>query len=78
MTARQAVEDDVFEGIHIPKDTIIHFPSLVMNTNHALWGDDAEEFRPERWVSLKDVPNTQFLTFQHGIGPSRSHGITGG
>lgn len=76
ITARQATEDDVFEGIHIPKDTIIHFPSLVINTNHVLWGDDADEFRPDRWDSLKDVSSTQFLTFQHGM-VSDSRGLTG-
>ena len=45
---------------------MIHFPSLVINMSHEIWGPDAEEFRPERWESLRDVPNTHFLTFQHG------------
>jgi len=67
LTGRQAVDDDVYEGVHIPKDTMIHFPALVINMSHEIWGPDAEEFRPERWESLKDVPNTQFLTFQHGV-----------
>jgi cytochrome P450 len=66
LTGRQAVDDDVYEGVHIPKDTMIHFPALVINMSHEIWGPNAEEFRPERWESLKDVPNTHFLTFQHG------------
>jgi cytochrome P450 len=37
----------------------------------SIWGADAEEFRPERWEHLKDVPNTHFFTFQHGIHPSK-------
>jgi hypothetical protein len=67
LTARQAVVDDVFEGIKIPRATLIHFYALAVNMNPEFWGPDAEEFRPERWDDLKDVPNTQFLTFQHGI-----------
>jgi len=37
-----------------------------VNTHPSFWGPDAEEFRPERWDELKDVPNTHFITFQHG------------
>jgi len=78
ITARQATEDDVFEGIHIPKDTIIHFPTIVINSNHALWGDDADEFRPDRWDELKNVLSTQLLTFQHGMGSVRTKGVNSG
>jgi len=66
ITARQAIADDEFEGIKIPKASLIHFPALVINMNIEFWGEDAESFRPERWEKLKDVPNTQFITFQHG------------
>jgi len=70
LTARQALHDDIYEGIFIPKDTIIHYPTLVVNTHPLFWGPDAEEFRPERWDDLKDFPNTNFLTFQHGLSQS--------
>jgi len=66
ITARQAVADDIYEGVKIPKDSIIHFPHLVINMSTKIWGPDAAEFRPERWDDLKDVPNTHFMTFQHG------------
>jgi cytochrome P450 len=69
ITARQAVFDDVYEGIRIPKDTLIHFPALVINMSPFLWGPDADQFRPERWENIRDAPNTQFLTFQHGMIP---------
>lgn len=66
ITIRQAVVDDIYEGIKIPQNTLIHFPHLVINTHPSIWGPDAEQFRPERWDRLKDVSPTQFLTFQHG------------
>ena len=66
ITARQAVEDDIYEGVKIPKATLIHFPKLVINMHPSIWGPDAEEFRPDRWDNIKDAPSTQFLTFQHG------------
>jgi Cytochrome P450 len=66
ITARQASCDDVYEGIPIAKDTIIHFPTLVINMSSEIWGPDAMEFNPDRWDRLKDVPPTQFFTFQHG------------
>lgn len=66
LTARQAACDDIIEGQFIPKDTLIHFATLVINMHPELWGEDAREFRPERWDELKDVSNTHFLTFQQG------------
>ena len=64
--ARQALEDDVYEGIRIPKGSTINMPVAVYNMNPSFWGPDAEEFRPDRWDNLKDVQNVNFLTFQNG------------
>lgn len=69
VTARQAIADDEFEGWKIPKASLIHFYAFLVNTNTEIWGPDASEFRPERWDNIKDVPNTQFFTFQHGLPP---------
>ena len=70
ITVRQAIEEDTYRGIIIPKDTLIQFPMLVTNTHPTFWGPDADEFRPDRWDSLKDVSNTHYLTFQHGTSSS--------
>jgi cytochrome P450 len=69
ITARQATADDVFGGVLIPKDTVLLFSTLVINMQPSIWGPDSSEFRPERWEDLKEVPNTHFLTFQHGNFP---------
>lgn len=33
----------------VRKDTIVHFSTYALHRRKDLWGDDAEEFRPERW-----------------------------
>ncbi|KAF7369540.1 hypothetical protein MVEN_00283900 [Mycena venus] len=67
-TQRKAMEDDVLplgkpyidkEGkshdtLTIPKGEMIHIPILAINTDPEIWGDDASEFRPERWDNIPD------------------------
>ncbi|KAJ7838268.1 cytochrome P450 [Mycena leptocephala] len=36
----------------IPKGQIIHLPLLAVNTDKEIWGDDAAEFKPERWENV--------------------------
>jgi cytochrome P450 len=46
----------------------------MINRSPAIWGDDAGEFRPQRWISEAGKPNQNggresnydFLTFLHG------------
>ena len=42
------------EPIYIPGGTVIMYFPMLTQRNKALWGEDAEEFKPERW--LKGVP----------------------
>lgn len=37
--------------IPLPKDTTVFVGVISSNTNGALWGDDAHEWKPERWLS---------------------------
>ncbi len=37
--------------IPLPKDTTVFVGVISSNTNRALWGDDAHEWKPERWLS---------------------------
>ena len=41
--------------IHVPANTMIYVGILASNQSQALWGDDAHEWKPERW--LKDLPD---------------------
>ncbi|KAJ7343735.1 cytochrome P450 [Mycena albidolilacea] len=67
-TQRMAMEEDALplstpyidkEGkahhsLPIPKGQMIHIPILAINTDKELWGEDAAEFKPERWEKLPD------------------------
>lgn len=37
--------------IAVPKGTSIFLNTHACNGNKALWGEDAEEWKPERWLS---------------------------
>ncbi|KAK6038560.1 hypothetical protein COOONC_23934 [Cooperia oncophora] len=55
----------VYEGDFVCADTLsLHF-------NREIWGDDADDFRPERWLEQSDRPAAAFLSF--GLGPKAVH-----
>lgn len=37
--------------LHIPKNTSVFIGINASNTNQALWGPDAYEWKPERWLA---------------------------
>lgn len=59
-------------GHFIPKGTVVILCPWAVNTSKEVWGDDAAEFRPERWIG-SDKGHTggaesacSFLTFLKG------------
>jgi len=71
VTLRVAAEDTSLNGVFVPKGTSIVISPFAMNRSAALWGADAEEFRPERWACGEDgtatvESNYGFLTFLAG------------
>ncbi|KAK3681767.1 cytochrome P450 [Podospora appendiculata] len=40
----------LLDGSVVPENTILGFNLFVLGRNKKTWGDDAEEFRPERWL----------------------------
>lgn len=78
-TIRVAMENTTVAGQYIPKNTIFALPIWAINTDPQVWGEDAAEFRPERWLTPEQggtskvnagsggaTSNYAFMTFIHG------------
>ncbi|KAF2800716.1 cytochrome P450 3A4 [Melanomma pulvis-pyrius CBS 109.77] len=75
VTSRVALRDTSINGQFVPKGTITFIVPIATNRLPQLWGDDAEEFKPERWIDAESGratnnggadSNYSFLTFLHG------------
>ncbi|KAJ7067546.1 cytochrome P450 [Mycena amicta] len=44
-------------SLPISKGQVIHLPIKAVNTSEEIWGEDALEFRPERWDHTPDAAN---------------------
>lgn len=59
----------------MPKGTILNVPVNVLQTDRHVWGDDADEFRPERWLQRAVERKEKEATHAHrellafGAGP---------
>ena len=77
-TIRESVRDTVVAGKHVPKGTRVILCPYAINRCPLFWGDNGDEFLPERWIDTdkngNQVPNnnggasTNFaqITFLHG------------
>ncbi|KAF1837085.1 cytochrome P450 52A12 [Decorospora gaudefroyi] len=50
--------------LFVPKDTMVGYFIHVMHRRYDIYGDDADEYRPERWESLR--PGWEYLPFNGG------------
>ncbi|KAF2636493.1 cytochrome P450 [Massarina eburnea CBS 473.64] len=74
VSARVAIRDTTISSHFIPKDTLSFVVPWAVNRNPKLWGPDAEDFVPERWIDGSGRAtrnggagsNFAFLTFLHG------------
>jgi len=74
LTMRVAANDATLAGQFIPKGTTVILAPWAINTSTTLWGPDALEFKPERWLDADGTANNRggadsnysFLTFLHG------------
>lgn len=75
LTIRDAVRDTTILGHYVPRGTAVHIVPWATNRNPLLWGPDAGEFRPERWIDAAtgkpnntggSASNYNILTFLHG------------
>eukprot|EP00929_Paragymnodinium_shiwhaense_P108129 TRINITY_DN74446_c0_g1_i1.p1 TRINITY_DN74446_c0_g1~~TRINITY_DN74446_c0_g1_i1.p1 ORF type:complete len:560 (+),score=132.88 TRINITY_DN74446_c0_g1_i1:68-1747(+) len=63
-----AVKDDVWpDGSVIPRTTMVVYNIYGMGRDEQLWGPDAREFKPERWLAMKEPPsNYAYPVFNAG------------
>ncbi|KAJ7183648.1 cytochrome P450 [Mycena filopes] len=47
-------QGNVHESLPISKGQMIHVPILAVNTDKEIWGEDAYEFKPERWENIPE------------------------
>ncbi|KAK5167029.1 uncharacterized protein LTR77_007758 [Saxophila tyrrhenica] len=74
LTLRVADRDTSIGGQFIPKDTTIILAPCATNTSKQLWGEDALDFKPERWLDADGKANNKggaesnfaMMTFLHG------------
>ncbi|CAA7269376.1 unnamed protein product [Cyclocybe aegerita] len=76
MTFRQAAKTDYIDGVLVPEGTLFYVPIRVINTWKEVWGPDAEEFKPSRWLNLPPKYNPAFSTLSFIAGPHACIGKT--
>jgi cytochrome P450 len=64
---KTAVDDDVLPGgIRVQKGDIIGISTWCLGRNKEVWGEDAEQFVPERWLVPLDDSHTTAATPSNG------------
>ncbi|KAH9295606.1 hypothetical protein KI387_039194 [Taxus chinensis] len=71
LDGKTAVRDDVLpDGTRIGKGNVINYVPYAMGRMHRVWGHDALEFKPERWLNEDGIFQPQspfkFTAFQAG------------
>jgi cytochrome P450 len=69
MIFKLAARDTSILGHFIPKGTAVLIHPTAINFSRELWGDDAEQFKPERWLEANGggaKSNYAFMSFGHG------------
>lgn len=59
------------QGVHLlghyfPPGTVLSVPSYTIHHSKAIWGPDADEFRPERWETVTPRQKNAFIPFSYG------------
>ena len=51
---------------HFPQGTVLSVPAYTIHHSPAIWGPDANAFRPERWAEATEKQRAAFIPFSHG------------
>jgi cytochrome P450 len=74
VTTRKAVRDTRVGPHEVPAGTTVFISPWAINRSTSIWGEDAEEFIPQRWIDKNGRPsktaglknNYSIMTFLHG------------
>jgi benzoate 4-monooxygenase len=55
-----------FDSFYFPPGTVLSVPSYTIHHMREIWGDDVEEFKPDRWLNLSARQKTAFNPFSYG------------
>lgn len=64
---RRASRDIVVKDGVVPKDSVIFAPAYVVHRLPEYWGEDADQFKPERWEHTEKIHPAQYIPFGAGI-----------
>ncbi|GFN18246.1 cytochrome P450 [Aspergillus tubingensis] len=63
VTPPQGLQVD--KDLHLPGDVIVSVPTFAIQRDERYW-EDADQFRPERWASIKNLADVPFIPFSRG------------
>lgn len=66
---RQIPDDSrgvTIRGHYFPAGTVLSVPTYTIHHSKEIWGEDADQFRPERWESITPRQKNAFIPFSHG------------
>ncbi|RIB21088.1 cytochrome P450 [Gigaspora rosea] len=73
---RYNIKDEIMDGYVVPKNTPLMIAICAIHHDPSIWGDDAEDFNPSRWLDPEiksKVTNSNFIPF--GAGPTSCLGL---
>ncbi|RIB21091.1 cytochrome P450 [Gigaspora rosea] len=73
---RYNMKDEIMDGYVVPKNTPLMIAICAIHHDPSIWGDDAEDFNPSRWLDPEiksKVTNSNFIPF--GAGPTSCLGL---
>lgn len=53
-------------GHYFPQGTVLSVPAYTIHHSKAIWGADADDFRPERWEQADERQKSAFIPFSYG------------
>lgn len=54
------------KGYCFPAGTVLSVPTYTIHHSKEIWGEDADEFRPERWETVTPKQKNAFMPFSYG------------